>query len=106
MNKIILAGQEFEVPELPFKQLRQVICSINRLYKLGADTDEGTAEIPKVFGLLIGKSPAEVDAMPITLQEMQAALEQIPEMIGLVQGSASSGEAPAVTDGTTSTATS
>jgi hypothetical protein len=106
MNKIILAKQEYDVPELPFGKLRLLIGSINRMQAVGAKTDAGMAEVPQLFGLLIGKTAEEVDALPISLSEMQTALEQIPEICGLVQRSAASGEALAATDGTASTATS
>lgn len=104
MDKIILAKQEFEVIELPLGRLRRLIGSINRMNKFGLETDEAMNEIPNIFGLLIGKTPAEIDEMPISLREMQIAMEQIPEICGLVERKIESGEAQAGTVGTQSTA--
>lgn len=105
MNKIILAKQEFEIEEIPFGTLKKLIVCMNRMYQHGSGTDEGMAETSKIFGLLIGKSVVEIDAMTISVEEMGIAINEVPKICGLEER-VTSGEAPAETIGIPFTASS
>lgn len=95
-----------EIPPLPFGKLRKLLASFNVMVYAGMETAPALEESVKIFALLLDKSVDEVDALPITMTELAAALSAIPAMCGIEQGAKSSGEAQvAVTDSTPSTVT-
>lgn len=104
MTNITLAGQTYDIPPLPFGRLRKLIASFNQVRRAGMDSDEAMDSMPAIIGLLIDKPAAEVDAMPITMQEVIAVMAHIPALCGLTEV-VSSGEALQVTGGMPSTPT-
>ena len=105
MDKLILAGQTFDVPPPPFGKLRKCIASFNRMRVGGMESDTSMDEIAVIFSLLVNKSVDEIDCMDISFKEMTVALGQVPTICGLVERSPESGEAQVATDGIPSTAT-
>lgn len=114
---IVLGDREFPIPPLPLGRVRKLPVVCNRLYQsfaLGIMDDKASDDILKVLALGTGLSEAELDLLPATYPQLQAALEVIVEVAGLKpkeEGGASTGEAlsPAATQnagGMTSTPTS
>lgn len=92
MSKITLAGQDFEVVDLPFGTIKKIIASLNRFQAQGSDDETSINEVSPMLGLLIGKSAEEIDAMSIKFYEMNEAIAAIPDICGLVKRSAALGE--------------
>ena len=92
MAKVIkLAGQEFTIVAPAFGNLRKVIASVNKMQSAGGLSDDALGEAANIIALMVGKSLAEVEAMPITIAEIAEAMNIIPEVCGLVN-SITSGE--------------
>ena len=104
MHIITLAGVPYEVDAPAFGVLRKIISSINKMRNT-AEAEDSMAQSAIIFGLLIGKTPEEIDAMRITLQEVEKAMAQVPAICGIVEEVTESGEAQQVTAGILSTAT-
>lgn len=106
MTIVKLAGQDYDIAPPPFGKLRKMISSFNKMVAAGLGSDVALDESAVIIALLIGKTVDEVDAMPISMDEMTAVLNAIPSICGLVQGEKASGGAQvAETASTPSTAT-
>ena len=106
MATIVLAGQSYDIAALPFGKLRKLIGFFNVMSTASSQSEAALAQSASIFALLLDKTVDEIDAMPITVEELGNALEKIPEMCGLVKkpsGEATAG--PAATVSTESTAT-
>ena len=84
-NVITLGGQPFEVAPVPFGRLRGIIAAMNRMQAAGMQSETAMEESAVVFALLLNKPREEIDAMPIGVAEMVAALEKVPGLCGIDQ---------------------
>jgi hypothetical protein len=106
MNKIVLAGQDFDVPDLPFGKVRLVMAKFKSMSGREIGSDESMGDAVTILATIIGKTDEEINAMPIKMNEVMVALEQIPGICGMER--VKPGEAPVAattTSGTDSTAT-
>jgi hypothetical protein len=92
---LTLAGQAYEVTAPPLGVLKKIIAAINRAATAGGCVDTMMREAPLALGLLIGKTPEEMDALPIGFNELLAAFNRVPEICGLVEKENAPGEAQA-----------
>jgi hypothetical protein len=106
MKTITLENKTYDIAQPTFGNLRKIISAFNEMKYAGAESISSSNESSIVIGLLIGKTPDEVDLMQISFKEMVDALAAVPEICGLEMKKVPSGEAPAVmeTDLTLSTA--
>jgi hypothetical protein len=102
---IVLAGQSYEVVPPPFGKLRKIIAAFNRMQSGGDAALSESDDAALVIGLLVGKTSAEVDEMPINFKEMIDALASVPKLCGLEMVVPASGEEQVETIGIPSTAT-
>lgn len=93
-TKIVLGGTEFEVAPPPFGLLKKIIVAFNKASAAGLGSVDGIAAISTVLALMVGKTDEELDAMPITMNEIITATNAVPAILGLVQKESAPGEAP------------
>lgn len=90
--KITLGRVEFDIEPLPYGKLKKAIPLMSAWR--GEVTEDMLGSVGELFALVIGKTPEEVDAMPITFDEIAAAMPPIAEVCGLAKAN-KSGEAQA-----------
>lgn len=106
---IVLGGVSYPVSVLTFREMRTLLPAINRAgpsLAVGRVTDDVINDLIVIFATAMGKTVAEVDAMPVAVSEFVPALNLIVKAAGLApvadaEGSAS-GEAAGIGIGTTS----
>jgi len=109
--KLTLEGNEVEIEAPTFGNLRKIISIFNNMPKGGvAIFTEDDDSAAKLIGLLISKTPDEVNGMKISMREMVDAIAAVPIICGLEFKVAELGKTPVVgtvteTDLTQSTAT-
>lgn len=87
--KIKLGGQEFEVEALPYGKLKKAIRLMNAATNLQEFTDEVMDSVGQLFAVMLDKSTDEIDAMPITFDEIVTAMPAIADVCGLTRVQAS-----------------
>jgi len=92
MSKITLGRKEFEVDPPAFGNLRKIMAAFNTISKDRENQDLMMEQSAIIFSLLLGKSIADIEAMPIGMAEIAAAIGQVPEICGMVEAKATSGE--------------
>lgn len=109
---IILGGQSFAVTPRPLGKLKVLLPALNRatqaMFSGSALTEEAFADVAKALAATLDKSVEEVEALPMTFEEIGAALAVAAQVSGLTgkdgaQGEARPGETPAPTALLTST---
>jgi hypothetical protein len=104
---ITLGGQPFTITALPLGKLRKVIPAISHvsvaMSRVSADSmlDEAVfSSVAVALSVCLGKTLDEVEAMPMSLDEIIQAVTAIAEVCGLAAKPAASGEAQPGTSGT------
>lgn len=92
-HTIVMAGQSYEVEAPPLGKLKKIVSSINRVAKNANDVDVMMEEAVFSIGLLIGKTPQEMEEMRVGYRELVEAFNLVPGICGLVEKEHASGEA-------------
>lgn len=96
MNKettaITLAGQQFAVSAPALGKLKKILSGMNRVSASNGDLDVIMTEAPLMIGLLISKTPEEMDSLVIGYSELIAAFNQVPGICGMVKRDVTPGE--------------
>ena len=98
--QIKLAGELIDLSEATFGQIKKVVIAYNALTKSMAEADVATPmsgavmdSLTHLIAIALKKTVIEVDAMPITLQEMWGAAPVIRDWAGIkFEKRASAGE--------------
>jgi len=83
---VLLGGKELEAKPLPWGQTRNLLQSINRIgmaVAAGVFDDALLDEMEKVLSIGYGFERDELQQMPVTLDEIQAAFEALIRATGL-----------------------
>lgn len=113
---IKLGGVSHDVAALPLGRLRKLLPALSRAsvaFSSGALTERQFDDVAEVLSAILGKTIEEVEAIPMDLNEITAAMSVAAEISGLVEkgvdtlGEATPGAAPdqTLTPSTSSTPT-
>lgn len=111
-EKVILGGEEFTVTPRPLGKLKVLLPALNRatqaMFSGAALTEEAFGDVAKALAATLDKTVEEVEALPMTFEEIGAALAVAARVSGLTgkdggPGEARPGETPAPTALPTST---
>lgn len=109
---IILGGEEFTVTPRPLGKLKVLLPALNRatqaMFSGSALTEEAFGDVALALAATLDKSVQEVEALPMTFEEIGAALAVAARVSGLTgkdgePGEARPGETPAPMASLTST---
>lgn len=95
---VILGGQTFTVTPRPLGKLKVLLPALNRatqaLFSGGMLTEGAMADVAMALAATLDKSVEEVEAMPMTFDEIGAALAVAARVSGLAEKDGAPGEAP------------